>query len=35
LEGIKKSLNDEKDNRIAEFFYRERISKRLVIALED
>jgi hypothetical protein len=35
LEGIRKSLNDEKDNKIAEFFYRERLSKRLVITLED
>jgi hypothetical protein len=28
-------LNDEKDTRIAEFFYRERLAKRLVLTLED
>ena len=35
MEGIRKSLNDEKDNKIAEFFYRERLAKRLVLTLED
>ncbi len=35
LEGVRKSLNDEKDIKIVEFFYRERLAKRLVIILED
>lgn len=35
LEGLKKSLNEEKDSKIVEFFYRERLAKRLVITLED
>jgi hypothetical protein len=28
-------LNEEKDNKIVEFFYRERLAKRVVITLED
>ncbi len=28
-------MKEEKDDRIAEFFYRERLAKRLVITLED
>jgi hypothetical protein len=28
-------LNEEKDLKIAEFFYRERLAKRLVLAIED
>ncbi len=35
LEGVRKSLKDEKDDKIVEFFYRERLAKRLVITLED
>ena len=35
MEAIKKSLNGEKDDKIVEFFYRERLAKRLVITLED
>jgi hypothetical protein len=30
-----KSLNAEKDDKIVEYFYRERLVKRLVIILED
>ena len=32
---MRKSLNEEKDSKIVEFFYRERLTKRLVITLED
>ena len=32
---MRKSVTDEKDNSIVEFFYRERLAKRLVIILED
>jgi hypothetical protein len=32
---VRKSLQEEKDNKIVEFFYRERLAKRLVITLED
>ncbi len=32
---MRKSMNDEKDLKIVEFFYRERLAKRLVVALED
>jgi hypothetical protein len=35
LDGIRKSLTEEKDNKIAEYFYRERLAKRLVLTLED
>ena len=35
MEGLRKSLNEEKDSKIVEFFYRERLAKRLVITLED
>ena len=34
-ENTRKSLNEEKDNKIVEFFYRERLAKRLIIILED
>ncbi len=32
---MRKSLTEEKDSKIVEFFYRERLAKRLVITLED
>lgn len=32
---MRKSLNEEKNDKIAEFFYRERLAKRLVLILED
>jgi len=35
LEGLRKSLNEEKDSKVVEYFYRERLAKRLVITLED
>jgi hypothetical protein len=35
LDGLRKSLAEEKDSKIVEFFYRERLAKRLVITLED
>eukprot|EP00347_Sterkiella_histriomuscorum_P014258 403361569 len=35
LDGVRRSLNEEKDQRIVEFFYREKLAKRLIIVLED
>jgi len=35
LEGLRKAMNEEKDLAIAEFFYREKLVKRLVVVLED
>lgn len=32
---MRRSLTEEKDDKIVEFFYRERLAKRLVLTLED
>ena len=35
MEGLRKAMTEEQDLNIAEFFYREKLVKRLVIVLED
>lgn len=35
LNEFNKALDNEKDKQIIEFFYRERLVKRLILTLED
>lgn len=35
LNELTKALDNEKDKQIIEFFYRERLVKRLILTLED